>query len=335
VFVVCSSAVYSFARAPNQSQWTLISNLMGSGTPGAFFGWSVAISADGSTLAVGETGANAVWIYAASPVSSGAWDFRRTLFNTDFGFSAVSMSFGSSCALSASGDTLAVGVAGFSGNKGAAMVFVRDSGSGVWNAQSGILNNGSSGGTFGVAIAINEAGTRIAVGAYTDSAQGPDSGAVYIYARDASLNWIYLQQVVPSDFVSVTSRWFGHSVSLSSSGHTLVVGAPGEGATGMVTGAWWHFEWNGTLFEQSGLKKVGQPTSNNARQGWSIALSADGNTVLGSCIAACRMPAYGCYFACLLTSSVVLRCVVCSVCFSGQPWYGQCVSVYAQRVRVH
>jgi hypothetical protein len=112
--------------------------------------------------------------------------------------------------------------------------------------------------------------------------QGSDNGAVYIYSRnDTTLIWSYRQRVLPSDSVSMSGRYFGTSLSLSSSGDTLVVGAYGEGATGMVTGAWWHFEWNGTLFEQSGLKKVGQPTSNTARQGSSIALSADGQTVIG------------------------------------------------------
>jgi hypothetical protein len=95
--------------------------------------------------------------------------------------------------------------------------------------------------------------------------------------------------VLPSDSVSTSYRYFGQSLSLSSSGDTLVVGAHSEGAAGMVTGAWWHFEWSGTLFEQSGLKKVGQPTSNGADQGVSVALSSDGQTVIGPCPTALAM----------------------------------------------
>jgi hypothetical protein len=70
-------------------------------------------------------------------------------------------------------------------------------------------------------------------------------------------------------------------VSLSSSGDTLVVGGLGEGFVGMKSGAWWHYEWNGTLFLQVGLKKVGQPTVDGAQQGSAIRISPDGQTVIG------------------------------------------------------
>jgi hypothetical protein len=275
------SEVHSYARQTNQSEWTFVGSLTGSETVSSYFGRSVSISADGTTLAVAELEMNTVWIYTAAPIGSGTWTLQRKLAQTDAGFVGF-VYFGYAVALSAAGDTLVVGALGYS-SKGAAVVCSRNSTAG-WSVQSGILANGSASSAFGWAVTINGAGNRIAVGALYDSAQGTNNGAVYIYSRnDTTLSWSYRQRVLPSDSVSLTSRRFGSSLSLSSSGDTLVVGAEGEHS---FTGAWWHFEWNGTLFEQVGLKKVGQPTIINANQGISIALSADGQTVIGPITAA-------------------------------------------------
>jgi hypothetical protein len=283
--------VYSYSRQSNQSEWTLVANLTGSGTASAYFGYSVSLSADGTTLAVGEFGENSLWIYTAAPVGSGAWSLPRKIVHTDGGFSG-DVKFGSALSLSASGATLAVGAWGYGVSQGAASVFARDA-TDVWFGQSSILTEGFAGNNFGLSVAINGEGNRIAVGAYTDSVQGTYNGAVYIYSRnETTLSWSLQQRVLPSDSLSGSYRYFGQSLSLSSNGDTLVVGGFGEGSIGMKSGAWWHFEWNGTLFEQSGLKKVGQPTSNGAGQGYSIDVSSDGQTVIGPCTAAsARQPA--------------------------------------------
>jgi hypothetical protein len=252
---------------------------MGSGTASSSFGYSVSISADGTTLAVGEYARNFVWIYTAAPIGSGNWTQQRTLAHTDAGF-VSSVYFGTAVALSASGDTLVVGASTYS-SKGAAVVFSRNS-TNEWTVQSPILADGTADGQLGAAVSINGAGNRIAIGAASDNVQGARNGAVYIYFRNVTtLTWTLLQGVLPSDSLQFFFRYFGVSVALSASGDTLVVGAQGEG----VAGAWWHFEFNGTLFEQVGLKKVGQPTSNGAQQGFSIAVSADEQAVIGLCTA--------------------------------------------------
>jgi hypothetical protein len=275
------AGVYSYARQTNQSGWSLVSNFTGSGTASAYFGYSVSLSADGTTLAVGEYGANVVWLYTAAPVGSGAWTLPRKIVHTAAGF-AGDVKFGSALSLSASGATLVVGALGYGVSQGAASVFARNA-TGVWFVQSSILTEGFAGNNFGLSVAINGAGNRIAVGAYTDSVQGTYNGAVYIYSRnETTLSWRYLQCVLPYDSISASYRYFGQALFLSSSGHTLVVGAR--------SGAWWHFEWNGTLFEQSGLKKMAQPMITGANQGYSIALSADGQTVIGLCTAASARP---------------------------------------------
>jgi hypothetical protein len=238
-----------------------------------FFGCSVSISPDGTTLAVGAYGANGVWIYTAAPVGSGSWTLQRTIAQGEVGLSGPT-SFGQAVALSTSGDTLVVGADAYN-SKGAVVVFSRNAG--VWTVQSPILAGGSANGQFGAAVAINGAGGRIAVGAKSDSAQGGTHGAVYIYMRSGT-SWSYKQQVLPTDPHNTHSRYFGKSLALSSSGDTLVVGANGE-VSGQ--GGWRHYEWNGAQFNQIGLRKVGQSTSSSPYQGTSIALSADGQTAIG------------------------------------------------------
>jgi hypothetical protein len=272
--------------------------------------------------------ANFVWIYTATPVGSGAWTPQRKIARTEAGFAGL-VDFGRAVALSASGDILVVGAPAYSSYKGAAVVFSRNSTS-VWSAQSGILADRN--GDFGQAVAINGAGNRIAVGAYTDSVQGSGNGAVYVYSRnETTLIWSYRQRVLPYDSINVSNRRFGISLSLSSSGDTLVVGAYGEDSS---TGAWWHFEWNGTLFEQSGLKKVGQPTRDGAWQGSCIALSTDGQTVIGPCTADSalqHMRRFGLTFSSYFFSS--LPCLFSAGRCSGRVWRAQCLSVDAQSVR--
>jgi hypothetical protein len=274
-FFLSSSVVYSYALAPGNTRWTLIGGggFTGTGSSNRYFGCSVSLAADGTTLAVGEYGANAVWIFTAAPVGSGSWAFQRTITQGEVGLSGGNF-FGQAVALSTSGDTLVVGANYYLSAKGAAVVFVRSSGS--WAVQSSLLADGSTSGQFGSAVAINGAGNRIAIAAQYDTTQAT-KGAVYIYIRSGT-SWSYKQQVLPIDLVTTHFCYFGKSLALSSSGDTLVVGANGESSG---QGGWRHFEWNGAQFNQIGRKKVGQPTSGNPYQGTSIALSADGQTVIG------------------------------------------------------
>jgi hypothetical protein len=186
-------------------------------------------------LAVGapdETGiGGALYVFSAA-VGSGAWGAQVKLSGDSFGFSSGNQ-FGASLALNAAGDTLAVGAPNYSANRGAVRVFVLSGGS--WIVQSPILMPSSGSSAVGSSLALNGAGDMLAAGAFNDAAQGQTSGAVYTYQRNATGGWSFGQQVLPLDFVTSDYRYFGNAVGLSSSGSTLVVGAPWEGGTG----AWW------------------------------------------------------------------------------------------------
>jgi hypothetical protein len=70
----------------------------------------------------------------------------------------------------------------------------------------------------------------------------------------------------------------GYSVSLSGDGNTAIVGGPYD--TGNA-GAAWVFTQSGGVWTQQGAKLVGGDAAGpGPLQGWSVALSADGNTAI-------------------------------------------------------
>ena len=66
-------------------------------------------------------------------------------------------------------------------------------------------------------------------------------------------------------------------MALSADGNTALVGGPYDNGG---TGAAWVFTRSGSTWTQQGPKLVGTGAVGTAEQGWSVALSADGNTAL-------------------------------------------------------
>lgn len=232
------------------------------------FGFAIAISGDGTTLAVGarEEDASAEANQSTNDTeSSGAvYVFRRSdnvwkqeyylkAFNADAGDH-----FGSAVALSDDGNTLAVGapqedggspgVNGTAtdnsvGDAGAAYVFTRAGNSWYWEAYIKPPNPGTED-YFGDAIALSGDGNTLAIGAKLEDSSSPGvggnpndettvgAGAVYMFSRSIQ-TWeydAYLKASLPHEGAS-----FGGALALSTDGNTLAVGAAGErsGATGI------------------------------------------------------------------------------------------------------
>jgi hypothetical protein len=76
---------------------------------------------------------------------------------------------------------------------------------------------------------------------------------------------------------SVGTAQQGSSVAISANGTTAVLGAPRDNA---FQGAFWVFTQSGGAWTQQGSKFIGAGNVGAAEQGKSIALSADGNTML-------------------------------------------------------
>lgn len=236
---------------------------------GDSFGWTLAVSGDGNTLAVGapfeDSAANtingdqksnasidsgAVYIYVKA--SNGAWTQQAYLKAPN---NAAGANFGESVALNNDGSTLVVGApfedgaaATVSGNQtqqtahdaGAVYVFTRDQAQ-AWNAPTYIKpSRNYPDAYFGWAVAVSGDGSTVVAGAPGDSNSSAttfthgaaNSGAAYVFQHNADNSWAekYLKA---SNAESQDS--FGSSVALSRDGKVLAIGAPYESSNGSPT----------------------------------------------------------------------------------------------------
>ncbi len=287
------------------------------------FGWGVALSADGSTLAVSACnessaaggiggdqaddaadGAGAVYVFVRS---GSAWRQQAYVKASNTG---AEDRFGWSIALSADGSTLAVGAPredsaaiGVDGDQGdgavdagAVYVFVRSGA--TWSQQAYVkASNTGAGDLFGSSVALSGDGLTLAVGARDedssatgiDGAQGQgalDSGAVYVFARSGA---VWSQQAYVKASTTELRDNFGGSIALSSDGSILAVGASLEdsaatgidGAQGqgaLDSGAVYVFARSGAVWSQQAYVKASN-TEAYDQFGETLALSADGATL--------------------------------------------------------
>jgi hypothetical protein len=260
------------------TSWSEQAKLVGTGAVGsAQQGKSVAISADGNTIAVGgyqdSSSAGAVWIFARS---GGVWTQQGSKL---VGSGAAGIArHGTSVALSADGNTLVEGAFNDNNGIGAAWVWTRSGG--TWTQQGGKLVGSDAVGPFvdqGQSVAISADGNLVAVGGFADNSS---QGAVWIWTRSGGV-WAQQGSKVTATGAA-GAPLLGFSVSLSSDGATLVAGGYRDDN---FFGAAWIFTRSGNVWTQLGSKLVGTngvpPISPAAglRQGWSSAISGNGSTI--------------------------------------------------------
>lgn len=228
------------------------------------FGSSLALSEDGSVLAVGNDFNDSEGGFGQDdslPDSGAVFVFSRTgnTWGDTVAFikasNAESMDyFGSSVSLSADGNTLAVGAPGEDGNGlgesdnsmvDSGAVYVFEHSNGFWDQKDYLKAfSAGTGDAFGSSVSLSGDGVSLAVGApfedswdigiggdsSDDSAE--DSGAVYLFYRP-DRNFISYSYIKASNTESLDA--FGHAVDLSWDGLTLAAGAPDEesNATGI------------------------------------------------------------------------------------------------------
>lgn len=257
-------------------------------TPNDRFGYSVALSSDGSTLAVGATGESSAFsgIAAQEPASandqlnSGAvyvhvrqgqrWQLQAFVKSPA---NALHDSFGKSLALSANGDTLAVGAN--AGNVGTVHLFTRTNG--TWTERQQLMaSNAAPRRAFGHRLALSASGTVLAVGDPMESVGAlRNNGAVYLFTHDGTL-WserALLRASSPWD-----QAFFGSSVSLNGAGDTLAVGAPESSNTIPYGGSAYLFTGGGANWIQQAELKAPLDMA-ELSFGTSVALSSNGNTL--------------------------------------------------------
>jgi len=231
-------------------------------------GFSVALSADGNTAALG--GRRDAWVFTRK---GGTWTQQGEKLEGTGAVGDVLAYEGVSVALSAEGNTLLIGADGDNGGVGTAWVFVRTGG--TW-AQQGSKLVGTGGSAYagqGRSVALSADGTTALIGGYGDRSDA--GGAAWVFTREKG-GWSQEgAKLVGTGNVGKALQ--GVSVALSADGNTALIGGFGDNS---LTGAAWVFTRSGGAWTQQGAKLVGTGAAGPAAQGFSVALSADGNTAL-------------------------------------------------------
>ena len=258
--------VYKF----NGSTWTIVGNGTFYGTASSRFGTSVSLSSDGTTVAVGANGYNINQGFVQVYKFNGATSTWTIVGNGTF-YGTASSQVGSSVSLSSDGTTVAVGAPSYSNNQGLVQVY-KFNGT-TWN----IVGNGTDlSGTaaavssFGGSVSLSSDGSTVAVGAPFYS-NNDYQGFVQVYKFNGT-TWNIVGNGTLYGPGPLTSQ-FGRSVSLSSDGTTVAVGAPSySNNQGLVQ----VYKFNGTTWNIVGTQFSGTAGSSF---GWSVSLSSDGTTV--------------------------------------------------------
>ena len=256
------------------AQFSLVQMLVGTGHTGhPQQGCAVSLSSDGNTAIVGglaDSGAHgAAWIFTRS---GGVWSQQGSKL---FGTGNTGTSFeGNAVALSADGNTAIVGGQSDNSNQGAAWIFTRSGG--VWSQQGNkLVGTGNVGAAEqGFAVALSADGNTAISSGYLDNS---NQGAVWIFTRSAGVWTQEGSKLVGTGNVGTAQQ--GYSVSLSSDGNTAVVGGITDSS---YHGAVWVFTRSGGVWSQQGSKIVGTGGVGSSQQGFSVALSSDGNTLISS-----------------------------------------------------
>jgi hypothetical protein len=300
-----SGAVYVFSRkgtAWSQQAYVKASNT-GERDDGDTFGYTIALSDDGNTLAVGAPsedggssglngnqrdnsaiGAGAVYVFVRAASSWSQQAYMKP------GLARPNQLFGYSVALSSNGDTLAAGAFDEDMGRGAVFVFTRQGG--AWSQQTRMqASNAERGDSLGAWVAISDDGNTVAAGALDEDSfltgvnpgtQGANdqqtdtsAGAVYVFTRSGNT---WSQQAFIKALNTDKEDWFGARVALSGDGNTLVGGAPnedGNNESAGESGAAYVYTRTGSAWTPQ-VQLRGANTEQFDEFGSAVALSRDG-----------------------------------------------------------
>ncbi|OHD53691.1 MAG: hypothetical protein A2Y33_07155 [Spirochaetes bacterium GWF1_51_8] len=211
------------------------------------FGFSVDISSNGNSIAVGaifddvSVNADQGSVYVFKWTSS--W-VQTHLIASD---GAANDFLGHCIAISGDGNTIVSGARGddISGkaDQGSISIF-RYNGSG-WDETKKYASDGAAGDQFGSSVDISYDGNSIIVGAPTDDS----IGSAYVFKYSAGI-WSQTSKITPSDGAS--GDQFGYTIAISANGNAAIVGAYLDDiAANADQGSAYVYEWNGSSWPET------------------------------------------------------------------------------------
>lgn len=317
-----SGAVYVYSRSG--SIWVQEAYIKASNTEtNDYFGESVSLNSDGSRLAIGagrESSGNGNQSDNSANFAGAVYIFSRsgTTWTQEAYLKASTIesgdSFGKSVAISNDATRLVVGASsedsnatGINGNQndnnalGSGAIYVFSRSGTTWMQEAYIkASNTDALDELGFKVSISADGSRIIAGAKGEDSNAigingsqsdnsaSSSGAIYVFSRSGT-TWIQEAYVKASNTDAFDQ--FGTSISMSSDGSRITVGAPGEesNATGVngnqsdntasSSGAVYVFSRSGTIWTQEAYIKASN-TELGDLFGISTKINQDGATII-------------------------------------------------------
>jgi hypothetical protein len=210
-------------------------------------GWSVDISDDGSTLAIGARYNDGNSGKDSGQVRVYAWNSTTSLYvqqGADIDGASAGNYLGWSVALSSNGNIMAAGEPYYApsvglNQTGQVQVYAWN---GVSYAQRGAgIVGEAAGDEFGRYVALSDDGSVLAVGAPFNDANGLSAGHVRVFDWNGA-NYVQraVRWYVPSLSADINGQaagdWFGFTISLSGDGTILAVGAKQSDGNGSNSG---------------------------------------------------------------------------------------------------
>jgi len=239
-------------------------------------GFSISLSADGNRLAIGAAhndgngvSSGHVRVYQWSEA---AWQ----QLGADIDGEAPADNSGTSVSLSADGNRLAIGATlnDGNGNRSGHVRVYQWSGA-AWQQFGADIDGENSGDSSGNSVLLSADGTRLAIGASNSGAfligTGYQSGHVRVYQWSGT-SWTQLGTDINGE---ASGDHSAYSISLSTDGNRLAIGAPHNDGNGDESGHVRLYQWSGSAWTQFSVDIDGK--SANDQSGHSVSLSADGS----------------------------------------------------------
>ena len=239
-------------------------------------GYSVSLSSDGTRVAIGaysnDGNGNSSGHVRIYELSGGTW----SQLGSDIDGEAAYDQSGSSVSLSSDGTRVAIGAPyndGTSSNAGHVKVY--EYSGGTWNQLGSDIEGEAADDNSGYSVSLSSDGTRVAIGAYGNDGTDSDAGHVRVYEwNDGTSSWDKLGSDIEGE---AADDYSGRSVSLSSDGTRVAIGAPFNDGNGNASGHVRVYEFSGGDWSQLGSDIDGEAADDNS--GYSVSLSSDGTTV--------------------------------------------------------
>lgn len=287
---VSRGAVYIYTR-PNvsSSDWTQQARIFPStGAADDWFGWSLSLSSDGNTIAVGSPlrdlslfNEGSVFIFTRSGTT---WTQRAQLAASD---RQNVDQLGYSVGLSGNGLSVVCGAPTKDSTQqdtGAVYLFTRSgTTSHTWTQRAKtVLPTVNYYDQFGWDVSLSRDGLTMAVGCPLEDDSGADSGAVVIYTRASHTGYTWTERIKLVPPANSLGFSFGHSVALSQDSLTIVIGVKGYNVDANAGGAAYVYNRASTSVHTWTLQGILTPPDVEAgdQYGSSVAISADGSKVI-------------------------------------------------------